>query len=125
MGTICFKSLLETKSTPELGLGLNLLITWSIVCSETEENFERESFCLRLVLNDLWGGWVSAASWDPVPEKKSLKPFVISRGLLRISLFSLKIVYKFFLFLFGHQWRHKLELESLYVWYFLNEAQFG
>ena len=38
MGTIRFKSLLETQSTPALVLGFNFLITCNIVASETEEN---------------------------------------------------------------------------------------
>ena len=85
MGAIRFSSLFETQSTPALVLGFNFLITSNIVISDTDENLKRESFCFRYDLNDLDDGWTSSANCGPIPAKKSLKPFAISDGLLRIS----------------------------------------
>ena len=86
IGAMCFSNLVEMKSAPELILGFNCLQISKISISEILEKVKELGFSFWRKLSKFMSeGPISAASSGPIPVKKVLKPFTISRQSVIIS----------------------------------------
>ena len=80
MGAMCFRSLFDIKSTPELSFGFNCLQIFKMSVSEIFEKLKLTGLHSDIKLsNGTSDCSISEASFGPTVEKKLLKPLAISR----------------------------------------------